>query len=248
MKDIAKYEIDGILFDLGSTLLEYETLPWNVLDVNCINSGYSFLRQSGYTVPPIDKFWANHVEIWQRYRERAFETLEEWCIIDAVKDLLGSFNINGNGRLPEQFFEAYYAPVSRQLSIFADAHSVLQKLKTSGKRIGLVSNTYFPEEYHIEELKRFGLFPYLNFTVFSVTFGYRKPHPSIYGKALELLETEPKKTLFVGDRYVEDCEGPRVAGMHTIIKYRTGKEYPELIKEGQIIVYSLTEMLEYIAD
>lgn len=248
MKDAEKHKIDGVLFDLGSTLLEYETIPWSILDVNCLNSGYDFLQKSGYAVPPIDKFWANQVEIWQRYRERAAETLEEWRIVDAVKDLLSSFNIKDNGRLPEKFFEAYYTPVSRQLSVFADALSVLQKLKEKGKRIGLVSNTYFPEDYHINELKRFGLLTCLDFTIFSITFGYRKPHPTIYGRALELLGTEPERTLFIGDRYMEDCAGPAAAGMHTIIKYRHGREYPDLMKEGRIVVNSLTEILEYIAD
>lgn len=243
-----KYEIDGILFDLGSTLLEYETIPWSVLDVNCLNSGYDFLKKGGYDIPSIDEFWANHIEIWQRYRESAAETLEEWRIVDAVKDLLSSFNIKNNGKLPEQFFEAYYTPVSRQLSVFADALTVLQRLKQKGKHIGLVSNTYFPEEYHINELRRFGLLTYLDFTIFSVAFGYRKPHPAIYGRALELLGTEPGRTLFVGDRYVEDCAGPGKVGMHAIIKYRPGREYPDPMKEGQVVVNSLTEVLEYIAD
>ncbi|PKK84476.1 MAG: hypothetical protein CVT49_02560 [candidate division Zixibacteria bacterium HGW-Zixibacteria-1] len=245
---MTKYSIDGILFDLGSTLLEYETIPWSVLDVNCVNAGYEFLKKDGYKLPPIDHFWARYVEIWGRYRERSAESLEEWRIIDAVKDLLGSFEIKNNGPLPDRFFEAYYTPVSRQLSIFADAPSVLKSLKSRGKRIGLVSNTYFPEEYHIGELQRFGLLSFFDFTIFSVSFGYRKPHSAIYKKALDLLETEPARTLFVGDRYLEDCEGPAGAGMHTIIKYRAGREYPDPMKPGQIVVESLTKLLDYIAD
>ena len=243
-----RLNIDGVLFDLGSTLLEYETIPWSVLDVNCIDSGYRYLKSEDYKIPPVDEFWSRHVEIWDHHRQKSADTLKEWRITDAITELLDSFAIKCDGKLTDQFFDAYYAPISRQLSVFADAPMVLESLQSWGKKIGLVSNTYFPKDYHIRELRRFGLLHYFDFTIFSVNFGFRKPHPSIYSKASELLDIEPANTLFVGDRYIEDCRGPREFGMHAIIKYREGRDYPGSMDKNQIIIRSLAELLKYIAD
>ena len=248
MSNLQKYDVDGVLFDLGSTLLEYETIPWSVLDVNCIDSGYRYLQANDFRLPPIDEFWTRHVEIWDNYRKRSAETLEEWRITDAIAELLESFNIKNNGKLTNRFFDAYYAPISRQLSVFADAPMLLESLKSQGKKIGLVSNTYFPEDYHIRELKRFNLLRFFDFTIFSVTFGFRKPHQSIYKRASELLGIEPSGILFVGDRYIEDCRGPIESGMNDVIKYREGRDYPHPMNDGQIVIRSLTELLNYIAD
>jgi len=242
------YDIDGALFDMGSTLLEYETIPWSVLDVNCMDAAYSFLEKAGYKLPTADIFWKKHVEIWQKYRNRAAESLEEWSIIDGITDLLASLDISTDGDMSDRFFDAYYTPVSRQLTVYADAHATLEKIKSKGKKIGLVSNTYFPENYHLGELKRFGLLPLFDFTIFSVSFGYRKPHRSIYTEAARRLDLEPDRILFVGDRYVEDCLGPKESGMNAILKYREGRDYPDPMDDNQVVVESLTELLNYIAD
>jgi len=200
MKQTEKFDVDGVIFDLGSTLLEYETIPWSVLDVNCIDAGYAFLQQNNYQLPPIDEFSQRHQEITNRYRDESAKTLKEWLITDACHELLQSCNLNEGYDLAERFFEAYYSPISRQLTLFADAHYILESVRSMDKKIGLVSNTYFPEEYHIRELERFGLVKYFDAMIFSVSFGYRKPHPSIYKKAGDLLATLPERLLFVGDR------------------------------------------------
>ena len=53
-----KFDVDGVLFDMGSTLLEYETIPWSVLNVNCLDAAYKFLEDGGYDLPPVDRFWS----------------------------------------------------------------------------------------------------------------------------------------------------------------------------------------------
>ena len=248
MKETRKFDIDGIIFDLGSTILEYETLPWSVLDVNGFDAGYDFLKNNGHPLPPIESLWDKYIEIKQKYRDEAARSLKEWCITDAIREFLEALEISDGIAAADGFFEAFYGPISKQLTLFADAHSVLDNLRSNGKRIGLVSNTIFPEEYHLRELDRFDLTGRFDFLVFSVTFGYRKPHPSIYGRAIDLMAARPDRLLFVGDRYHEDVRGPRQNGMHAILKYRVGREYPDPLPGDLIVVESLTELLPFILD
>jgi len=97
-------------------------------------------------------------------------------------------------------------------------------------------------------LKRYGLLDYFDFTIFSVEFGYRKPHPSIYARAIELIDSPPEKLFFVGDRYIEDCAGPKKSGLTPILKYREGREYPDPLPEDLIVVKTLSEIIPYIYD
>ena len=53
--------------------------------------------------------------------------------------------------------------------------------------------------------------------VLSSELGYRKPSPLIYRAATEALDLDPARTLFVGDRVLEDVVGPKRAGMTAVL-------------------------------
>jgi putative hydrolase of the HAD superfamily len=238
-------EIRGIIFDLGSTLIEYESIPWDELGQLCLDAGYEYLKESGCAVPDKNAFISEYVKIRDVYRKHAGETLEEWVITDAIRYLLQAFGLNGSRDLVDSFFAAYHVPLARQVTMFPEAPTVIRDLKNNGYKIGLVSNTIFPEKMHIDELEKFGLFPMFDFTVFSSSFGKRKPHPDIYGHAVNLMGFLPEELLFVGDRYIEDYQGPIDFGMKAIIKFRRGREYPEPMPDGVAVIGDLTELLAY---
>jgi putative hydrolase of the HAD superfamily len=56
----------------------------------------------------------------------------------------------------------------------------------------------------------------LDVAVFSSEVGLRKPHPTIFLRALEQLGVEPARALFVGDRLYEDVLGAGRLGMTTM--------------------------------
>jgi putative hydrolase of the HAD superfamily len=241
-------KIDGILFDLGSTLIEYENIPWPELHLLCLKAGYQFLINENYPVPPFEIFTESYLNVRSHFRDKAGITLKEWVITDAIKELLQTAGLNGGPGLAAEFFEAYYQPVAKQLTIFEDTIPVLAELRKRGKKLGLISNTIFPENYHQRELERFGLKDFLDFTIFSSSFGFRKPHASIYLKGIELLKVPTGNILFIGDRYFEDYIGPRGVGLRAMIKYREGRDYSDPLPPDLIILKTLSEMLDYIED
>ena len=54
----------------------------------------------------------------------------------------------------------------------------------------------------------------------------------------------PGECLYVGDRYVEDIQGPTAIGMDAILKVREGREYPEEMPEAYACINSLAELRE----
>jgi putative hydrolase of the HAD superfamily len=243
---VNKFDVDAVIFDLGSTLLEYENIPWVTLNLNCLKNGYEFLKGKGLHVPPMEEFTNTYMKIRDHFREKSAATLREYVVTEPIKILLETTVSDGDVGMAERFFDAYYKPVSSQLSIFADTVTVLNEIKNKDKIIGLVSNTIFPRDYHLAELKKYGIIDCFDFTLFSSSFGYRKPHHKIYAEALRFTALPPEKNLFIGDRYLEDYQGPMENGLKAILKYRKGREYPDPLPESVVMVKSLSDILPLI--
>jgi putative hydrolase of the HAD superfamily len=68
-----------------------------------------------------------------------------------------------------------------------------------------------------QKLAAMGLANYFDAVTFSSEVGVRKPHPEIYADALKKLGADPARTLFVGDRVLEDVQGPKALGMRAVL-------------------------------
>src|SRR5207253_1592699 len=67
------------------------------------------------------------------------------------------------------------------------------------------------------DLEQLGVRERLDVAVFSSEVGWRKPHPAIFERALELLGgIAPERTLFVGDSLANDVAGAAAFGMTTV--------------------------------
>ncbi len=104
-----------------------------------------------------------------------------------------------------------------QRALHPDAIELLRGVHRLGLRTGLVSNTFDPAVLMEEDLVLQGIDELIDVAVFSSALGIRKPHPGIYAHALERLGVEAARTLFVGDRVLEDIIGPARAGMRTCL-------------------------------
>jgi FMN phosphatase YigB (HAD superfamily) len=58
---------------------------------------------------------------------------------------------------------------------------------------------------------------YLDARVASGDVGYLKPHPAVYQRILELLETTPERAVFVGDRPSNDIAGANEVGLISVL-------------------------------
>jgi HAD superfamily hydrolase (TIGR01549 family) len=236
----------ALIFDLGSTLIEYESIPWDELSLVCLESGRQYLLSKGYELPTRDVVEQTYEEIRSTYRREATESLIEWDVPTVASRMFDALNIAYDEALVDAFFDAYYEPVDRELYIYADTLETLALLKKAYPVMGLISNTVFPERAHLRELDRFGIATYLKFTVFSSTFGLRKPHQDIFFQACNLAGYAPSECLYVGDRYVEDVVGPTAIGMTSILKIKPGREYPSDMPDSLRRIDSLIELLDHL--
>jgi HAD superfamily hydrolase (TIGR01509 family) len=90
----------------------------------------------------------------------------------------------------------------------------LARLRAAGLRLVVVSNADGTVE---EAMTRAGLRPHLDAVVDSHVVGFEKPDPRIFTHALGLFESDPARTLHVGDFYAADVAGARSAGVHALL-------------------------------
>jgi HAD superfamily hydrolase (TIGR01549 family) len=93
----------------------------------------------------------------------------------------------------------------------------LERLRARGLRTAVASNAPFPPEMMRRQLRGNGIGERVDAVVFSAEVGRRKPAPELYRAALDALGVEASDSLYVGDRYAEDYEGPRRLGMRALL-------------------------------
>jgi putative hydrolase of the HAD superfamily len=114
-----------------------------------------------------------------------------------------------------RYLEAEHAAWEPARSLASTTHALLDTLRERGLRLGLVSNAVDPPWLLHRDLERYGIAERIDVAVFSSEDGWRKPHPSIFRRALAALGVEAGHALFVGDSLVNDVGGGAAVGMHT---------------------------------
>lgn len=230
-----KQKLDAIIFDMGSTLIEFENSSWEVLNKLCAKNSYEFLKKKNLI--EIDyKIWLFLLESgFEKVFKDSDKNLKEIKFEDMMASFFKRLKFEISDGLYSNFLEAYYKPVTEQITLVDGAVDVLRFFKGKKIKIGLVSNTIFPERFHLDELKKFGIFPFLDVFLFSSGVGYKKPHPEIFKLCLKKLNVKPKNSAFLGDRLVEDIGGAQNVGIKAILLAKKGRDYSKpIVPDGKI--------------
>ena len=97
--------------------------------------------------------------------------------------------------------------------VYPEVFDVLQALRRDGISLALVSNLATPYK---EPVASHGLDAFMDAIVYSCNFGYRKPDPAIYQRALNELRVDAAATVMVGDSRKSDVTGPAAAGIRGV--------------------------------
>jgi len=103
--------------------------------------------------------------------------------------------------------------------LYPDAEPTLQRLKSRGYSLGLVSNAPADTRKTVETI---GISKYLDTIAISGVVGYTKPNPEIFRVALKEVRASPAEAVHVGDVYEADVIGARNAGIEGILIDRDG--------------------------
>ena len=193
-------DIQAIFFDLGDTLVRIKS---EILQVICDAIGKArgnplevneymrvFQDEWNKRQKPLDKelikgvvTHADEVGYWKNFFHSLLITLE----VSSYQE-----------RLAESLAKIYSHPGS--FECFEDVHEVLAELKVKGLKLGVISNAFPSAEKIINQLE---LKQYFDYILLSYDFKNKniKPEPEIYQFAVDALNVDVDKSIFVDDRW-----------------------------------------------
>jgi putative hydrolase of the HAD superfamily len=122
--------------------------------------------------------------------------------------------------------------------LFPDAAQALSSLRTSGLRLGLITNGSV--RMQSRKLECLALSPSFDAVLISEAEAISKPDRRIFHRALERLDVTPAQAVFVGDHPDVDVAGARAAGMRAV--WRRDRRVSRTV-EADAVIEELGELL-----
>ncbi|HXS62736.1 MAG TPA: HAD family hydrolase [Streptosporangiaceae bacterium] len=98
------------------------------------------------------------------------------------------------------------------------AAATLRALREQGLKIGVLSNTLWPRDWHEDVFRRDGILDLIDGAVYSSEIDWAKPHPEAFRAAMAAVgATDPSRCVFVGDRPWDDIHGAKSVGMRAVL-------------------------------
>jgi HAD superfamily hydrolase (TIGR01509 family) len=236
---------EAIVFDLGGTLIEYAGKfdSWPDLESPGMRAAHAYLRQAGVQLPPLSEFESAGFKLLPGRWEQAKMGIKNLTVPILLAGILDQFDgdmpdfsiLNAAARLYEKAICAGAEPMpySREL---------LAQLKASGYLLGLISNTMFSGQAHLEDLRKFGMLSYFDAMLFSADTNKWKPAPDPFLQVVSELKARIDSTLFVGDDPGADVAGAKGAGLD-VVHFASSDRFPPL--DGIVpdaTIYNLLEL------
>ncbi len=135
-------------------------------------------------------------------------------------------------------------PLDRVARLVPGAAEAVRWCKARGLAVVLVTNTLSRGDEEVwEDWRRFGLADAIDGVASSHSVGWRKPHPAIFARALELARAAPSDAFHVGDSLWADVWGAKRLGLRALWRRPFGRaEGPRIDVEPDAVVTSLEEL------
>jgi putative hydrolase of the HAD superfamily len=94
---------------------------------------------------------------------------------------------------------------------------MFERLRAEGIKVGVLSNTIWPREWHEGFFRRDGVLHLIDAGVYTSELPWTKPSPRAFGAAMDAVgATDPARCVYVGDRLFDDVWGAQNAGLYAI--------------------------------
>ncbi len=229
--------VRAVLFDFGHTLVDFTRTEEALADA------YTIVRDrlAGWVEdrapPEVDELVrriAGAVDdmVGRSYMQRRLEELDQ---VSLFEDAFAAIGYALPRDLLTEVAEIDHDSFSRSLTAPDDTIRTLERLRSMGLKLGVVSNLSLLGHKIRADLSALGIGAYLDAAAFSSEIGVRKPDRRIFLHALEAMDSQPAHTVFVGDRVNDDIVGAQGVGMRTILTREFRQEDPGEIRPDAIV-------------
>jgi putative hydrolase of the HAD superfamily len=194
--------IEAVIFDWGGTLTAWHDIDFHAeslaLAQAVVNAEHDLevsrerLHRAGTT-------------IWSRSRDHQQSS--------TVGDLFAEAGLDHDPELLTAYWEfwephTYTDPAVRPM---------WETLRGSGIKVGVLSNTIWPRQWHERIFERDGVLDLLDGAVYTSEIPWTKPSPRAFASAMQAVgASDPGRCVYVGDRLFDDVWGAQNAGLRAI--------------------------------
>jgi putative hydrolase of the HAD superfamily len=203
--------LDAVVFDWGGTLT-----PYHDVDLADLWSAAAGVLAPARTEEMTAALVAVETEFWARAmgeRGAHSATLEE--LLQLAAERVG-LDVGATAR--DGALGAHLEAWTPHTVVEPDAAPALRALRERGMRIGLLSNTHWPREWHERFLARDGVLDLIDARVYTSDLCHTKPHAEAFRAVLAQLGVTPERALMVGDRPIDDISGAKALGMRAVLR------------------------------
>jgi putative hydrolase of the HAD superfamily len=215
---LADRAVQAILFDLGQTLLEFGKLCNRSLFAIAAQNSYEWLRTHSQPLPQFWRYKLKHVLGLYLHIGISQLTSNDFDSLERLRGYGKRYGFTLNEEQYRELSWIWYEPLSKQAHMESELLQTLDRLRSMGLKLGIVSNTFVHRDTLRQHLRQVGLDVFFPVQLYSYEFPWRKPDVRIYREASERIGVAPQKTLFVGDRVDTDVNGALAAGMIPVFK------------------------------
>jgi putative hydrolase of the HAD superfamily len=200
VEDLDHPAIQAVIFDWGGTLT-----PWHTIDLE------EEARVLAAAAVGADDTTAGLIRaagdaIWARSRDHHASA--------TVADIFAEAGLTHDESLLTSYRE-FWAP---HTLTDPDVLPLFSRLRLDGLKIGVLSNTVWPREWHEDFFSRDEVLDLVDGAVYTSEIEFTKPAPQAFHAAMAAVGvSDPAACVFVGDRLFDDIWGANQVGMRTIL-------------------------------
>jgi HAD superfamily hydrolase (TIGR01549 family) len=242
---VVEAKIQGVLFDLGETLLNFGKVDTLGLFKVSGRLSWDYLKQCGQKVGGFRSYlWGNLLNLQVRIVLSSIAGND----FDSLEVLRWLGKKRGYRLSDEQWLDIndlWYEPLRRLAETEPDIKETLGKLSDSGLKLGIISNTFVNEHSLDKHLAEAGILEFFEHRIYSYQYSFRKPNKRIFLAGAEMIGLAPENIMYVGDRIDKDVKGSSNAGMTPVLKraYTSEGKNPG---DGVLIIDKISELPELI--
>jgi putative hydrolase of the HAD superfamily len=222
--------VDAVIFDWGGTLTPWHSINGAQLWATICERHFPADQAQAHAAA----LHAAELELWQasaaEQRSATMEQLFRQAGVTPTDSLLASYT---KAWEPHTFTDPEVAGVCRHL-------------RERGIKVGVLSNTMWPRDWHEEVFRRDGVLDLIDAAVYSSEIDWTKPHPEAFAAAMAALGvTDPGRCVFVGDRPYDDVHGAQSTGMRAVLVPNSDvPPFADAVPDA--VISSLAELLPII--
>ena len=195
--------VEAVVFDWGGTLTRWHDIDFHAESLALAQAVVNAPHHSREEITA--RLHDAGAVVWGRSRDHQQSS--------TLADL---FDVAGLEHDPE-LLSAYYEFWEPHTYTDPEAAAVLDQLRSTGVRVGVLSNTLWPRDWHDGFFRRDGVLDLIDAAVYTSELPWTKPSPLAFAAVLDQLGvSDPGRSVYVGDRLYDDVHGAQMAGMLAI--------------------------------